>query len=55
MPNTPEPSRLRTTEEILARQEELCAVFESDDFDGVRMTPAEYRDYRAKRRAERRL
>ena len=51
MPDDPEPPPLRTTEEILARQEELCAVFESDDFDGVMMmTPAEYRDYRAKRR-----
>lgn len=50
MPDTPEPSPLRTTEEILAHQEELSARFESDDFDGVMMTPAEYAAYRAKRR-----
>lgn len=55
MPNTPEPSRLLTTAEILAHAEELSARFESEDFDGVWMTPAEYADYRAKRRAERRL
>lgn len=53
MADSPEPHRLRTTEEILAHQEELSAIFESDDFNGVMMTPEEYRDYCAKRRAER--
>lgn len=37
----------RTTEEILAHAEELAATFESDDFDGVQLTPAEYVLYRA--------
>lgn len=40
----------RTTEEILAHAEELAAKFESDDFDCVQMSPAEYRLYRAARR-----
>lgn len=45
-----EPPPLRTTEEILAKAEEYAAIFESDDFDGVTMTPAEYRAYCAQRR-----
>lgn len=53
MPDDPEPPPLRTTEEILARAEEYAAIFESDDFDPVWMTPAEYAEYRAERRAER--
>ena len=47
MADSPEPPPRRTTEE------EYAAIFESDAFDGVTMTPAEYKDYRAKRRAER--
>ncbi len=50
MPDDPEPPRLRTTAEILARAEEYAAIFESDDFDGVTMAPAEYRAYCAQRR-----
>lgn len=49
MPDSPEPPPLRTTEEILARAEEY-AIFESDDFDGVMMTPDEYAAYCAQHR-----
>lgn len=51
-PEPPRPPR-RTTEEILAKAEEYAAIFESDDFDGVMMTPEEYRAYCAQRRADR--
>lgn len=39
----------RTIEEIIAHAEDLADQFESDDFDGIRLTPAEYALYEAVR------
>lgn len=39
----------RTVEEILAHAEELTARFESEDFEGIQLTPDEYTLYAAAR------